>query len=405
MRNWTRACATRSRWARCYLSCWSSSLLGALRIYAQLDQAAAVQRALVRSARRAVRRARGAVQDEEIGLSAVTCEPRNQLSWIPSRRARRLRQGAQRPALRRRARSIEPQVRQVRSDDMGQHAPSWERNVADAALGLERSPKSAVRRLEDGRQGPRPIRFGPRRRRASSSCSTSSLSRPHSSSSCVKSTRRCADHPCSSVFASAPRDFSSSAAATQDALAWIDRERQIIETLCRRAFAPVGTRCRARGLAPPTFRRLATPRSGGDLFDVRRLGRDRGLVVVADVSGKGIEAAVNTAFVKYSLRTLALEIRRPGGNPRRRSIGCSSRRSSDPSLFVVVFVGIFDRAHVAVVRTPAPVTSGAFLRRGGEVTQLGVTGPIIGLDKSVHLCDPTLDVGSHTICSCSRPTA
>jgi len=45
---------------------------------------------------------------------------------------------------------------------------------------------------------------------------------------------------------------------------------------------------------------------GGDLFDIRRLSRDRGLLVVADVSGKGIEAAVNTAFVKYSLRTLAL---------------------------------------------------------------------------------------------------
>ena len=50
---------------------------------------------------------------------------------------------------------------------------------------------------------------------------------------------------------------------------------------------------------------------GGDLFDVYRLSNDLALVLIADVSGKGIDAAVITAFVKFTVRGIALRRRDP----------------------------------------------------------------------------------------------
>lgn len=46
---------------------------------------------------------------------------------------------------------------------------------------------------------------------------------------------------------------------------------------------------------------------GGDVYDLFRLDEDRWGVMIADVSGKGLEAARKTALVKYSLRAFARE--------------------------------------------------------------------------------------------------
>ena len=112
---------------------------------------------------------------------------------------------------------------------------------------------------------------------------------------------------------------------------------------------------------------------GGDLFDVRRLDENRGLVTIADISGKGIEAAVNTAFVKYSIRTLALSNADP-------AVILSAFNSAfldtikDPNLFVVAFVGILDarrRFEAQIGRGLKHQRSGKILRReaGIEVAE------------------------------------
>ncbi len=45
---------------------------------------------------------------------------------------------------------------------------------------------------------------------------------------------------------------------------------------------------------------------GGDVFDVYRLSSTRALVLIADISGKGVDAAVLTAFIKFMIRAIAL---------------------------------------------------------------------------------------------------
>jgi len=177
-------------------------------------------------------------------------------------------------------------------------------------------------------------------------------------------------------------------------LSRIDRERQIIETLQRAFRTGWDPLPRSRiGTAYISATRDASV--GGDLFDIRRLSRDRGLLVVADVSGKGIEAAVNTAFVKYSLRTLALANDDPAA-----VLGAFNRlflqTIKDPSLFVVVFVAIFD-ARTLQLSYASAGHAGAFLRRDGTVRALDVTGPIIGLDPEFTYETRTIDLAPHDL--------
>jgi sigma-B regulation protein RsbU (phosphoserine phosphatase) len=50
---------------------------------------------------------------------------------------------------------------------------------------------------------------------------------------------------------------------------------------------------------------------GGDFYDVFQLGPDDWVVVIGDVCGKGVEAAVVTSLVRYTLRAAVVEHPRP----------------------------------------------------------------------------------------------
>ena len=169
----------------------------------------------------------------------------------------------------------------------------------------------------------------------------------------------------------------------------IDRERSIVETL-EGAFrtdldvltgAKIGTAYVSADLDAAV---------GGDLYDVRLLDENHGLILVADVSGKGITAAVNTAFVKYSVRTLARDRRDPAEILNNFNT-IFLETVSDPNLFVVVFVGILD-ATTHELKYASAGHSAAFMRRGNDVSALAVTGPVIGLDKSFTYDTVTLQL-------------
>ncbi|MFY9781865.1 MAG: SpoIIE family protein phosphatase [Candidatus Baltobacteraceae bacterium] len=162
-------------------------------------------------------------------------------------------------------------------------------------------------------------------------------------------------------------------------LSKIERERSIVETL-QGAFRTDLDRLPGSRIGTAYLSADADSAVGGDLYDVRRIDDARGLVIVADVSGKGLEAAVNTAFVKYAMRTLAFTDADPA------AILTSFNRLfletiRDPSIFVVAFVGIID-VDQADFRYASAGHAGAFLRRAGQVVQLEVTGPIVGLAES-----------------------
>ncbi len=166
----------------------------------------------------------------------------------------------------------------------------------------------------------------------------------------------------------------------------IDRERSIVETLqgaFRNDTASLpGARVGAAYLSAERDGAV-----GGDLYDVRRLDARRGLVLLADVSGKGIPAAVNTAFVRYSIAALA----RHTGDPAVLLADFNAmfhETVADPNLFVVTFVGVLEDGRTLTYASAGH--AGAYLRRAGAVRQLEVTGPIVGMDASSQYESRTL---------------
>ncbi len=116
---------------------------------------------------------------------------------------------------------------------------------------------------------------------------------------------------------------------------------------------------------------------GGDLIDTWRTDADRGWFLIADVSGKGVDAARHSAFVQYAIRTLAAESDDPGDILARFN-RLFLETFDEPTIFVVLFLGAFD-ARTGVMRYASAGHAGAFICNPHGVRQLDPTGPIIGL--------------------------
>jgi serine phosphatase RsbU (regulator of sigma subunit) len=116
---------------------------------------------------------------------------------------------------------------------------------------------------------------------------------------------------------------------------------------------------------------------GGDVFDVYRLSGTRALVLIADISGKGVDAAVLTAFIKFMIRAIALRHSEPSAILSEFNVAFS-KAVGNPYLFVSMFVGLLDTSTFHLEYGSAGHDC-AFLRRRGGVEQLSVTGPVLGV--------------------------
>jgi sigma-B regulation protein RsbU (phosphoserine phosphatase) len=120
------------------------------------------------------------------------------------------------------------------------------------------------------------------------------------------------------------------------------------------------------------------PNPGGDIVDAFKLDSRFTMLLVADVSGKGAEAAAHTAFIKYTIRTLALD---GDGDPAvvlAKFNAIFEQTVEDDEAFVVLILGVMD-SHTGDLRYASAGHEPAFLRRcNGHVRLLAPTGPIIG---------------------------
>ncbi len=168
-------------------------------------------------------------------------------------------------------------------------------------------------------------------------------------------------------------------ASRSQMLATIDRGRSIVETL-QGAFRTDLDAIPGISIGTAYLSATQDAAVGGDLYDVRAIEGGRGLVIVADVSGKGVEAAVNTAFVKYSIRTLAHASDSPA-HILTQFNRIFLETIKNPNLFVVTFLAVID-VRARTMTYACAGASGAYLRSGGAVRQLDVTGTVIGLDAA-----------------------
>ena len=121
---------------------------------------------------------------------------------------------------------------------------------------------------------------------------------------------------------------------------------------------------------------------GGDFYDVIRLDATRTAFVVADVSGKGVSAAL---FMMQAKLILSDYIRMTS-SPGDALTGASVRflENNDACMFVTVFLGIFDEATGTFTFSSAghnpPV-----LKTSGETSYLTVQKePFLGIKKHIY---------------------
>lgn len=133
------------------------------------------------------------------------------------------------------------------------------------------------------------------------------------------------------------------------------------------------------GLDLYAFVKPAASGVGGDFYDIVSLADGRSLLVIADVSGKGPEAAALTAMARYTLTTLARYHASPA-----ELLGAVNETLVDQlpdGRFCSLACGAFGpspqgiRVTVAVAGHPKPV----LLRRSGKVETAGHTGLPLGI--------------------------
>jgi sigma-B regulation protein RsbU (phosphoserine phosphatase) len=122
---------------------------------------------------------------------------------------------------------------------------------------------------------------------------------------------------------------------------------------------------------------------GGDLYDLIALDEHRIGLVIADVSGKGVEAAVHTAMAKYMLRAFVHENPNPGSVIKR--LNDAMVRYVGGEVFVTLFYGVLD----TVKRDLRYVNAGHELpliynTLSNNSTLLKTTGPATGILPDAH---------------------
>jgi sigma-B regulation protein RsbU (phosphoserine phosphatase) len=128
---------------------------------------------------------------------------------------------------------------------------------------------------------------------------------------------------------------------------------------------------------------------GGDLYEVLRLGPDRVLVAVGDVSGKGVPAAVFMAGAMTLLRSLA----RQGNAPEEilRQLNDELLEQNPRGMFVTLQCLVFDLAKGAV--TCASAGHNPAIRISARHAPLAVlpsSGPVLGLIPANDITSETL---------------
>lgn len=133
---------------------------------------------------------------------------------------------------------------------------------------------------------------------------------------------------------------------------------------------------------------------GGDFYDFFRIDNDRIGFLIADVSGKGVPAAIFMAVSRTLIRATGIR----GGSPAD-CIGYSNKLLSDESvdcMFVTVFYGIMNVTTGEVTYCDAGHNPPYIIKGTGEVKALEMSqDPMVGAISGVdyHDCQLKLDKG------------
>ena len=117
---------------------------------------------------------------------------------------------------------------------------------------------------------------------------------------------------------------------------------------------------------------------GGDFYDVFQVADREWMVVIGDVTGKGVAAATVTAFVRHTIRDLAMRVTDP--SDLLHELNTSLLEHDTERFCTVVVVRLLDdsaawRSRGSVGGHPLPLVRHA----DGSVTELGQHGSLVGV--------------------------
>lgn len=157
-----------------------------------------------------------------------------------------------------------------------------------------------------------------------------------------------------------------------------EREHYIAETLQMSLMGSVPERIDDLKFDTQYRAALEEARVGGDFYDVFNISDDETVIVIGDVSGKGLRAAAQLALVKYSIRGRAYDCNSPAIIVDQ--VNKTLVRDVDLESFITLFVGVLNRRD----RTLTYVNAGhspTFLWEAAkkQAIEIEPTGPLMGV--------------------------
>jgi sigma-B regulation protein RsbU (phosphoserine phosphatase) len=131
--------------------------------------------------------------------------------------------------------------------------------------------------------------------------------------------------------------------------------------------------------------RLAHGLTGGDIVDVYQFDNDAVSFSIADISGKGTEAAVHAAMVKYGLRAYASQGLTPEKVLRSMDRLYIENNTFDRiESFASVFFGLIDHTRRIMHYASGGHEAAAIVIPGERAQTLAPTAPLVGVFDDQH---------------------
>ncbi|MGD8538750.1 MAG: SpoIIE family protein phosphatase [Candidatus Aminicenantes bacterium] len=135
---------------------------------------------------------------------------------------------------------------------------------------------------------------------------------------------------------------------------------------------------------------LPSQQVGGDYFDFLDIGDGQLGIAIADVSGKGIPAALLMANLQASLHAQVFQPGKVADVAYR--INNLLYRSTDAHMFVTFFYGILDKKRSIFTSTNAGHNQPLLFRADGRIERLGEGGLILGFQPDVPYDQQTVAI-------------
>jgi sigma-B regulation protein RsbU (phosphoserine phosphatase) len=129
---------------------------------------------------------------------------------------------------------------------------------------------------------------------------------------------------------------------------------------------------------------------GGDYYDVFYRGGETIGLCIADVSGKGIPAALLMANLQATVQSAAAEGQQPSQFAGR--VNSAVRRNVSPERFVTLFYCLLDTYSQRLTYVNAGHNAPILLRASGQILRLESGGPVLGVFEDVEYQESTVAI-------------